>query len=105
MRTPLNQLAAAACLAAVYASQSFAHSEPTKPIDSSVKQAQDRLPDDRPKGATSSATTSPAAAAATTTTTSSSTTAQPSEAEMMKMMMEMSKLNENHKLLGQLAGT
>jgi hypothetical protein len=29
---------------------------------------------------------------------------QPSEAEMMKMMTEMSKLNENHKILGQLAG-
>ena len=29
----------------------------------------------------------------------------PSEAEMMKMMMEMAKLNENHKLLGSLAGT
>ena len=30
---------------------------------------------------------------------------QPSEAEMMKMMMEMAKLNENHKLLASLAGT
>lgn len=29
----------------------------------------------------------------------------PSEAEMMKQMMELSKLNENHKLLGDLAGT
>jgi Protein of unknown function (DUF1579) len=32
-------------------------------------------------------------------------TAQPNEAEMMKQMMEMSKLNENHKLLSSLDGT
>jgi hypothetical protein len=30
---------------------------------------------------------------------------QPSEAEMMKQMMELSKLNENHKLLGDMVGT
>src|SRR3954447_26311048 len=30
---------------------------------------------------------------------------QPNEAEMMKQMMELGKLTENHKLLGQLAGT
>src|SRR5205814_7615237 len=29
----------------------------------------------------------------------------PSEAEIMKQMMELSKLNENHKLLADLAGT
>ena len=33
------------------------------------------------------------------------TTAQPSEAEMMKQMMEMAKLNDNHKLLASLVGT
>jgi hypothetical protein len=43
-----------------------------------------------------SPTTSPAAAASTTTATG-----QPSEAEMM----ELAKLNENHKLLGDMAGT
>jgi hypothetical protein len=32
-------------------------------------------------------------------------TGQPSEAEMMKQMMELAKLNENHKLLADLAGT
>jgi hypothetical protein len=32
-------------------------------------------------------------------------TAQPNEAEMMKQMMELSKLNENHKLLASLDGT
>jgi len=31
--------------------------------------------------------------------------AQPSEAEMMKQMIELSKLNENHKLLADMAGT
>ncbi len=30
---------------------------------------------------------------------------QPDEAEMMKQMMELAKLNENHKLLGELVGT
>ncbi len=39
-----------------------------------------------------------------TTATTASATGQPSEAEMMKMMMEMSKLNENHKLLSSLDG-
>ena len=43
-----------------------------------------------------------------TSTKSSSTTAssssEPTEAEMMQMMMENGKLNENHKLLGQFAG-
>jgi len=34
-----------------------------------------------------------------------STSAQPSDAEMMKQMMEMSKLNDNHKLLASQAGT
>jgi hypothetical protein len=42
-----------------------------------------------------SVTTSPVAAP----------TGQPDPAEMMKQMMELSKLNENHKLLASLAGT
>jgi uncharacterized protein DUF1579 len=42
----------------------------------------------------------------TTTASSGATSAgMPSEAEMMKMMMEMSKLNDNHKLLASLDGT
>ena len=47
---------------------------------------------------------------AQTSTSSSPSTAKagaggmPSQEEMMKMMMEMGKLNENHKLLGELAG-
>ncbi len=47
--------------------------------------------------------TSPAAAT-TTTSSSATTSAQPSEADMMKYMMEMSKLNENHKLLASMTG-
>jgi hypothetical protein len=51
---------------------------------------------------------SPAAAAAmnpaTTTTTTTATSAAPS-AEEMKQMMELAKLNENHKLLASMAGT
>ena len=45
-----------------------------------------------------SVTTAPVAAPTT------NTGAQPSEEEMMKMMMENAKLNENHKLLAELAG-
>jgi Protein of unknown function (DUF1579) len=52
-----------------------------------------------------SPTTSPAAEAASTTTATATATGQPSEAEMMKQMMELAKLNENHKLLGDMAGT
>jgi hypothetical protein len=50
----------------------------------------------------SKTSTAPAAPAAATTT---SLSAQPNDAEMMKQMMEMSKLNENHKLLAGTAGT
>jgi hypothetical protein len=38
------------------------------------------------------------------TATAAAPAGMPSEAEMMKMMTELAKLNENHKLLGQLAG-
>jgi Protein of unknown function (DUF1579) len=50
-----------------------------------------------PASGTTTTTTSPA----TTTTTS----AMPSESEMMKQMMELAKLNENHKLLASMDGT
>ena len=43
--------------------------------------------------------TSPAVSAPATTT------ASPNEAEMMKQMMELAKLNDNHKLLADLAGS
>src|SRR5437868_12448588 len=49
-------------------------------------------------GLSPSATLSPSAAQATAA-------GQPNQLEMMKQMMELSKLNENHKLLKDLAGT
>lgn len=49
---------------------------------------------DEPKTASTPAGNPPATAAG-----------QPDEAEMMKQMMELAKLNENHKLLATLAGT
>ncbi|MGH7939134.1 MAG: DUF1579 domain-containing protein, partial [Chthoniobacterales bacterium] len=56
--------------------------------------------------ATATLLTAPALAAEPTPndTSSPASAAQPSDAEMMKQMMELSKPNENHKLLGQLAG-
>lgn len=49
--------------------------------------------------------TSPTASAAVTTSPMAAPAGSPNEAEMMKQMMELAKLNENHKLLGDLAGT
>ena len=71
----------------------FAQDETKDQTDKALQPAQTRLPEDQPKAATSSATTSTA------------TTSQPDQAEMMKQMMEMGKLNENHKMLAQLNGT
>ena len=51
--------------------------------------------------ASNPASSSPAAA----TTRRPTQPAQPNEAEMMKQMMELAKLNENHKLLASMAGT
>jgi hypothetical protein len=48
---------------------------------------------DEPKTASSPAANPPAAAG------------QPNDAEMMKQMMELAKLNENHTLMASLAGT
>jgi hypothetical protein len=48
---------------------------------------------------TTSVTTAPVAAPTT------NTGAEPSHAEMMQMMEEMAKLNENHKLLAEMVGT
>ncbi len=52
--------------------------------------------------ADTSPASSPAAASGGSATAA---TGQPNEAEMMAKMMELSKLNENHKLLASLAGT
>ena len=50
--------------------------------------------------------TVPATTATTPVASAPATTAaSPDPAEMMKQMMEMAKLNENHKVLGDLAGT
>jgi hypothetical protein len=84
--------------AALLISPAFAQDEPTAATPGA------RLPDDQPRGAT--ATTVPDTSLSSSSTSNAPASAgQPSEAEMMKMMMELSKLNENHKLLGQLAGT
>jgi hypothetical protein len=48
--------------------------------------------------------TSPAAASVRSATQSTGATGQPDPKEMMKQMMEMSKLNENHKLLADMNG-
>ena len=48
--------------------------------------------------------TSPAAASVSTAAQATGATGQPDPQEMMKQMMEMSKLNENHKLLADMNG-
>jgi hypothetical protein len=52
------------------------------------------------QGQTSAPATSPAASASQT-----AATGQPNPAEMMNQMIELAKLNDNHKLLANLAGT
>jgi hypothetical protein len=49
--------------------------------------------------------TSPATATAATAAQPATATGQPNPEEMMKQMMEMSKLNENHKLLADMNGS
>src|ERR1700757_3286483 len=51
-----------------------------------------------------SSATSPATATGSTATQPAAATGQPNPQEMMKQMMEMSKLNENHKLLAGMDG-
>jgi len=80
----------------------FAQEETKDRTDKAMQPAQTKLPEDQPKAATSSS------AAATSPTTTAGSTGQPGGADMEKMMqqmMELSKLNENHKLLADLAGT
>lgn len=47
----------------------------------------------------------PASSPSTSSTSTTVASGQPSEEEMMKMMMDLAKLNENHKLLAQFVGT
>src|SRR5205085_1903817 len=58
---------------------------------------------------TSSPSTAPSPAmppgTSTTSGTGAASSGMPNEGEMMKQMMEMAKLNENHKLLTSLDGT
>src|SRR5258705_12715997 len=49
--------------------------------------------------------TSPATATGSTAAQPATASGQPNPQEMMKQMMEMSKLNENHKLLADLNGS
>ena len=55
--------------------------------------------------AESKLTTAPAADSKLATATEAKVPAQPSEAEMMKQMMELAKTGENHKLLSGMVGT
>lgn len=89
-------------VSALSAMSIFAQDETKDQTDKAMQPAQTRLPEDQPKTATSPTGT------ASTPTAESSTPAtsagQPNEAELMKQMAEMSKLNENHKLLASLNG-
>src|SRR5438132_5884465 len=66
------------------------------PLIDSITSTQTRPPQPRspPPSVTSPAVSAPA-----------TTAASPNEAEMMKQMMELAKLNDNHKLLADLAGS
>jgi hypothetical protein len=85
----------------------FAQEQTKDQTDKAMQPAQTRLPEDQPKTATSpsAAATSPTRSDTTTTSTATAPAGQPNEADMMKQMMEMAKLNENHKLLADLNGT
>ena len=88
----------------------FAQEETKDRTDKAMQPAQTKLPEDQPKAATSpsAAASSPGSASTTTsesTTTTSASSAGAPDAEMMKQMMEMAKLNENHKMLAELNGT
>jgi hypothetical protein len=74
----------------------FAQTEAKDRTDKATQPAQTRLPDDQPRLGQS-----PAASAPVSSTGSAS---QPNEAEMMKQMLALSNLNENHKLLSSLDG-
>jgi Protein of unknown function (DUF1579) len=90
-------------LIALSAMSIFAQDETKDQTDKAMQPAQTRLPEDQPKTTTSS---SPEAttAAATSESSPSASTGEPNEAELMKQLAEMSKLNENHKLLASLNG-
>jgi Protein of unknown function (DUF1579) len=87
-----------------------AQEQPKDQTDKAIQPAQTRLPEDQPKAATSpsAAATSPTMSTRTTPAVRGTTTTsagQSNETDMMKQMTELSKLNENHKLLSSLDGT
>ena len=90
------RLLATACAAFVAATASgqVPSAPPTGPATSSGSPGATGLAQPSSTGVT----TAPAAAPTTTTG------AQPSHEDMMKMMFEMAKLNDNHKLLAEMAG-
>jgi hypothetical protein len=85
----------------------FAQDEAKDQTDKAVQSAQTRLPDDQAKttSSPSSAATSPSSTTTTTSASAPASTGQPDQAEMMKQMMELAKLNENHKMLADLNGS
>jgi hypothetical protein len=82
----------------------FAQDQTKDQTDKAMQPAQTRLPEDQPRAATSSSpeATTPGT---TTETTPAASPGGPNEAELMKQLAEMSKLNENHKLLASLNGS
>jgi hypothetical protein len=90
--------------AVLVAGPAFAQEEAKDRTDKAMQPAQTRLPDDQAKTASSpsAAASSPSSASSSSSAT---TTGGPPDAEMMKQMMELAKLNENHKLLADLVGT
>src|ERR1043166_9951986 len=79
-------------LIALSAMSIFAQDETKDQTDKAMQPAQTRLPEDQPKTTTSSSpeTTTPAA---TTESSPSASTGQPNEAELMKQLAEVSKLD------------
>lgn len=102
-----TQFLAAACAAFVVATSSAQVPTPAKtdPALATGAQGTTGLAHPATTGIGTKPTASPSSSSAETSSTSSGSGAQPSEAEMMQMMMENAKLNENHKLLGELVGT
>src|SRR5919201_4702939 len=83
----------------------FAQEQTKDQTNKAMQSAPTRLPEDQPKlgtspsAAASSPTTSTTTVAPNEPTAPTSSATQPNEADMMKQMMEIAKLNENHKLL------
>jgi hypothetical protein len=86
----------------------FAQEQTKDQTNKAMQSAPTRLPEDQPKLGTSPSAAASSPTTSTTTVAPNEPTAsatQPNEADMMKQMMEIAKLNENHKLLADLNGT